>query len=63
MIECSQEWSKVGRRWAECSLEALITLFKRGQWTKAAIEKDGSRIGQPVKGRLKRTGLEEAARK
>ena len=49
MIECPQEWSKVSRRWAECSLEALITLFKRGQWTKAAIEKDGSRIGQRVK--------------
>jgi hypothetical protein len=50
MIECSQEGGKVSRRWAECSLEALITLFKRGQWTKAAIEKDGSRIGQRVKG-------------
>jgi hypothetical protein len=50
MIECPQEGGKVSRRWAECSLEALITLFKRGQWTKAAIEKDGSRIGQRVKG-------------
>ena len=50
MIECLQEWSKVSRRWADCSLEALITLFKRGQWTKADIEKDGSRIGQRVKG-------------
>ena len=49
MIECLQEWSKVSRCWAESSLEALITLFKRGQWTKAAIEKDGSRIGQRVK--------------
>jgi hypothetical protein len=63
MIECLQEWSKVSRRWAECSLEALITLFKRGQWTKAAIEKDGSRIGQRVKVSVEQDRIRRSSQK